>query len=62
MIVKLFGPFWMPNASQERPKSLTKAAQIEPKMQKKRCFKTSRFQTRFVHGLEAVFNGFLNYF
>ena len=55
-------PFWTPKASQERPKSLPKAAKMEPKTRKKRCLKTSCFQTRFFHGLEVVFNGFLNDF
>ena len=62
MIGKLLGPFWTPKASQERPKSLPKAAKMEPKTGKKQCLKTSRFQTPFFHGLELVFNGFLDDF
>ena len=54
--------FWTPKASQERPKSVPKPPKIEPTTRKKRCLKTSRFQTRCFHGLEVVFNCFLDDF
>ena len=54
--------FWTPKASQERPKSLPKAAKIEPKTWKKRCLNISRFQTRIFYGFDLVFGGILNDF
>ncbi len=39
--------------SQERPKSLPKAAKMEPKTRKKTCLKTSPFQTRFFHDFDV---------
>ena len=48
----------LPREAQEPPKSCQNRAQNA----KKRCLKTSRFQTRFFHGLEVVFNGFLDDF
>ena len=62
MIGKLLGAFWTPKASQQRPKSLPKAAKMEPKTRKHSGLKTSRFQTQFFHGLDVVLNGFLNDF
>ena len=62
MIAKLLGHILdaqsFPREAQEPPQSSQKVR----KTQKKRCWKTSRFQTRFFHGLEVVFNGFLNDF
>ena len=53
---------WTPKAPQERPKSLPKAPKMECQTRKNRCLKTSRFQTRFFHGLGVIFKGFFNDF
>ena len=58
MIGKLLGAILdaqsLPREAQEPPKSCQNGA----KNAKKRCLKTSRFQTRFFNGLEVVFGGF----
>ena len=57
-----WAPFSTPKAPQERPKSLPKAPKMERQTRKNRCLKTSRFQTRFFHGLGVIFKGFFNDF
>ena len=57
-----WAPFLTPKTPQERPKSLPKAPKMERQTRKNRCLKTSRFQTRFFHGLGVIFHGFFDDF
>ena len=48
----------LPREAQEAPKT----SKMEPKTRKNACRKTSRFYIRFFHGLDVIFDGFLDVF
>ena len=62
MVARLLGHILeaqsLPREAQEAPKT----SKMEPKTRKNACRKTSRFYIRFFHGLDVIFDGFLDVF